>query len=277
MPTTPELNEFLFNPTVSPDIDEFIEIKGDPDTDYSAYSIVVIDGDRSSANSDNAGVVDNVFRVGTTNAGGYWATPLQSNALQNGTQTVLIVRDFTGKVGDDLDRGDTGTLTATPWGAIVSAVAVSDGDKLDVTYVSPAALGATDQLATTAPVLTGARLLGASRIPDRQDTGQASDWVANDPSLAGLPGYGTTPVAGDALNTPGAANSTGTAAVAPTVLTIQQLNGNSYASPYKGQSVTTTGIVTAVDTNGSIGFWIEEPDATAGSGVGSRGLFVYTN
>ncbi|MBE7190503.1 Hint domain-containing protein, partial [Jatrophihabitans endophyticus] len=52
---------------------------------------------------------------------------------------------------------------------------------------------------------------------------------------------------------------------------------DSYASPYKGQNVATTGIVTAVDTNGSIGFWIEQPDATAGSGVGSRGLFVYTN
>ncbi|MBE7190120.1 MAG: hypothetical protein INR67_17665, partial [Jatrophihabitans endophyticus] len=269
MPTSPELNEFLFNPTVNPDVDEFIEIKGDPDTDYGDYSIVVLDGDRSSAASDNSGIVDNVFRIGTTDAGGYWATPFQSDQLQNGTQTVLIVRDFTGKVGDDLDRGDTGTLTATPWSAVVAALGVSDGGKLDLTYTAPAAIGTTDRLNYTAPVLTGARLLGASRIPDGQDTGQASDWVPNDPSLAGLPGYAATPASGDALNTPGAA--------APAAAMIQQLNGSSYASPYKGQAVTTTGIVSAVDSNGAIGFWLQEPDGVATNGVGSRAVFVFTN
>ena len=36
-------NEFLFNQNGT-DYDDFLEIKGDPDTDYSAYSIVVVEG-----------------------------------------------------------------------------------------------------------------------------------------------------------------------------------------------------------------------------------------
>lgn len=39
-------------------------------------------------------------------------------------QTHLLVRGFTGRVGDDLDSDDDGTLDRTPWGGIVDAVAL---------------------------------------------------------------------------------------------------------------------------------------------------------
>ena len=49
---------------------------------------------------------------------------------------------------------------------------------------------------------------GASRIPDGTDSNAATDWVRNDFDLAGIPGFTGTLVAGEALNTPGAANAT---------------------------------------------------------------------
>ena len=182
------INEFMFNPSASGDQNEFIEVKGDADTDYSEWSLIVVDGDGSVA-----GKIDNVFQLGTTNSAGYWVTPYQTNALQNGTQTVLLVKNFTGKAGDDLDTANGGTFTSTPWSEIGDTIAVSDGGSGDPTYAG-------------APVLTGKLIAGASRIPDGTDTNSASDWAIDDPSLAGIEGYGTTAAAGTVLVTPGAAN-----------------------------------------------------------------------
>ncbi|MCQ8277298.1 Hint domain-containing protein [Acetobacteraceae bacterium KSS8] len=250
------INEFMFNPSLTGDPDEFIEVRGAALTDYSRYSLVVVDGDGNAA-----GNVDNVFQLGTTDAAGYWVTPFLSNTLQNGTQTVLLVLDY--KPGTkDLDTSNSGTFTSTPWSAIVDSIAVYDGDKGDKTYAG-------------APVLSGATALGASRIPDGSNTGQASDWVANDPSLAGIPPYGDTAASGTVLNTPGAANSAPAAPVPPTV-TIQALIGSSYAvnSAYVNTSVTTTGVVTAVDTTGAIGYYIQQTSRD-GSTVGSDAIFVF--
>lgn len=280
------INEFMFNPSVSGDPDEFIEVKGDASTDYSEWSIIVVDGDGTAA-----GKIDNVFQVGTTSSDGYWATPFLTNTLQNGTQTVLLVKDFTGKVGDNVDTTKSGTFTSTPWSEIEDTIAVSDGGKGDPTYAD-------------APVLTGARAAGASRIPDGTDTDSTSDWVADDPSLAGIDGYGTTAAAGSVLVTPGAANNgtnsggsdtddnsgsdgsdtgggnsgssgnDGTGNTSPQQLTVQQINGTGYFSTYANSSVMTTGVVTAVDTNGSIGFWIQESTKDKDT-VGSSAIFVY--
>ncbi|MBF0859754.1 glycosyltransferase [Gluconobacter sp. LMG 31484] len=273
------INEFMFNPSVSGDPDEFIEVKGDADTDYSAWSLIVVDGDGTAA-----GKIDNVFTVGVTNSDGYWVTPFQTNALQNGTQTVLLVKDFTGKAGDDLDTANAGTFTSTPWSEIGDTIAVSDGGKGDPTYAG-------------APVLTGSIIDGASRIPDGTDTDSTLDWVADDPSLAGIDGYGTVAAAGTVLATPGAANDdtssggstggdtggsgsdtggsgTGSDTTTPQDLTIQQINGTGYYSPYANASVMTTGVVTAVDTNGSLGFWIQQSNPDKNT-VGSSGIFIY--
>ena len=294
------INEFMFNPSASGDQNEFIEVKGDADTDYSEWSLIVVDGDGSVA-----GKIDNVFQIGTTNSAGYGVTPYQTNALQNGTQTVLLVKNFTGKAGDDLDTANGGTFTSTPWSEIGDTIAVSDGGSGDPTYAG-------------APVLTGKLIAGASRIPDGTDTNSASDWAIDDPSLAGIEGYGTTAAAGTVLVTPGAANdgsatggsgtgtntggsdtgtggssgsdtgsgtgtgtgsetggsSSGGTSTTPQTLTIQQINGVGYYSPYAGASVTTTGVVTAIDTNGSIGFWVQQASKDKDS-IGSTGIFVY--
>ena len=73
---------------------EFIEIFGDPDTNYSTFSILVIDGDRGSL-----GVIDNIFTVGTTDANGYWSTlsgglMTAGDDIEQGTLTILLVKDL---------------------------------------------------------------------------------------------------------------------------------------------------------------------------------------
>ena len=130
----PKLNEFSAS-TTGADV-EYVEVFGSPDTDYSAYTVLEIEGDGTGS-----GVVDEVIPVGTTDAAGFWLGSLAANALENGTLTLLLVKDFTGALGNDLDTNNDGVFDVTPWSAIVDAVAVNDGGAGDLTYGIPS-LGA---------------------------------------------------------------------------------------------------------------------------------------
>ncbi|HUO86995.1 MAG TPA: hypothetical protein VM617_06360, partial [Thermoanaerobaculia bacterium] len=191
-PADPLINEFVFN-HVGTDTDEFVEVAGDPATDYSAFDVVQIEGDGSGA-----GVVDSIVSVGTTNAAGYAFLGFANNLYENGTVTLLLVEGFTGSVGMDLDVDNDGVLDATPWARLVDAVAVTDGGASDRTYAAVVLGPGFDGQSPTPG--------GASRLPDRTDTGSVADWTRNDFDGAGLPGFTGTPEAGEALNTPGAAN-----------------------------------------------------------------------
>jgi predicted extracellular nuclease len=78
--------------------------------------------------------------------------------------------------------------------------------------------------------------------------------------------------------------STGTIANAAATGTIQDddvaltaistIQGTGHISPLVGQTVTTTGIVIAVDTNGSRGFYIQDPNGD-GNAATSDGIFVF--
>jgi len=155
---------------------EFVEIFGAPNTDYSALTVLEIEGD-----SGNVGVVDEVIAVGITDANGFYLANLIANSLENGTLTLLLVENFTGSAGNDLDTNDDGAFDTTPWTQVVDAVAVHDGGATDVTYGVPALGVSYDGL----PYAPG----GASRIPDGTDTDTTADWVRNDFDLAGITGY----------------------------------------------------------------------------------------
>jgi uncharacterized repeat protein (TIGR01451 family) len=189
------INEFVFNHTGT-DTNEYVEIFGDPSVDYSSYWLLEIEGDSGAS----LGVVDGVYNVGTTDAGGFWTTGFLSNEWENGTVTALLVRNFTGNQGDDLDTDDDGVLDVTPWDAIADDVAVNDGGVDDLTYSAVVLAPGYDG----APFAPG----GASRIPNGVDTDTTDDWVRNDFDLAGIPGFPGTPDPGEALNTPGAVNET---------------------------------------------------------------------
>ena len=207
----PRINEFVFNHTGS-DSNEFIEIFGDPNTDLSAYSILVIEGD-----SGGAGEIRRVFPLGTTDADGFWTTGILSGQLQNGTQTVLLVEGFTGSVGDDLDAGNDGTLDSAPWTSIIDSVAVDDGGGTDQTYASTVLDRGFDGNANTVG--------GASLIASGPNPGDPLVWVRNDFEGAGLPAFpGVVADADEAVNTPGAANAV--AAPAPPSIVINEIDSD---------------------------------------------------
>ncbi len=46
----------------------------------------------------------------------FYLNNLAANTIENGTITMLLVKDFTGTVGQDLDTNDDGVLDMTPMG-----------------------------------------------------------------------------------------------------------------------------------------------------------------
>ena len=191
------LNEVLLDEAGS-DTDEFAELKGEANTDYSGLSLVQIDGD--NANGTNPGLILTVHAGCTTDALGYCEININANQFQNGTQSLLLVTGTATFLGVDVDANDDGTLDNEPWDQIVDAVAIADGvpavDNVDRTYAGNAVLAKTFNGAE--PASFG----GASRIPDGTDTDEAADWTSNTPNFsnAGI-------VTGEARNTPAAVNS----------------------------------------------------------------------
>ena len=190
----PVINEFVVDHTGS-DTETYVEIFGSPNTDYSAFSVIEIEGDTTGA-----GVIDEVVALGTTNATGHFATTLGAFDAENGTITLLLVEGFSGSAGTDLDTDNDGTFdVALPWTSLVDGVATSDGGASDFVYST----------VDLAPNFDGDSFQpgGASRLPDGTDTDTVSDWTRNDFNGAGLPALDPgTPDVGEALNTPGAPN-----------------------------------------------------------------------
>jgi predicted extracellular nuclease len=268
----PKINEFSAS-TVDTDF-EYVEIYGDPNTDYSAYKILEIEGDYYLAAT---GTVDDVISLGTTDANDLYLANLPANALENGTITLLLVKDFTGAAGNDLDTNEDGVLDVTPWSAIVDAVAVNDGGASDLTYGFPVLTAYYDGLAY-APG-------GASRIPDGYDTDAASDWVRNDFDLAGIPGYVGTIVLGEAYNTPGAPNAIFVPppeACGDPYTPIYDVQGDELTSPLVGTEVAVEGVVVGdfQDEDGDPfdtdldGFHVQDPTGD-GDPTTSDGIFIY--
>jgi predicted extracellular nuclease len=78
-----------------------------------------------------------------------------------------------------------------------------------------------------------------------------------------------------ALNQCGAPTPTPTPTPTPNQLAIHTIQGSGATSPYAGQPVTTTGIVTAL--KGTSGFFMQTPDAEADADPNtSEGIFVFT-
>jgi hypothetical protein len=128
--------------------------------------------------------------------------------------TYLVVENFTGMVGDDIDTDNDGTIDATFWDRIVDTVAVFDGGSSDLTYA--------DTVLDSSLPPSGYTVGGASRIPNGTDTNSVSDWMRNDFDGEGLPGFpGGTLDPGEALNTPGELN----AVPEPATLTLLAIGG----------------------------------------------------
>ena len=102
--------------------------------------------------------------------------------------------------------------------------------------------------------LPDAGVKGLSRCPDGADTDQNSvDFLFAD-------------------STPGAENE---CPEPPAALAIREIQGSAHLSTHAGEGVVTTGVLTAVSSNG---FWIQEPDASIDSdNATSEAIFVFTS
>jgi predicted extracellular nuclease len=266
-PTDPVINEFVANHTGA-DSQAFLEVFGDPSTDYSAFTVLEIEGD-----SSGAGVIDAVLPMGTTNAGGYW---IDDEDMENGTITILLVENFSGTQGNDLDTNNDGTFDSAPWTRIVDDVATTDGGGSDHAYSATVLAAFFDGN----PFGAG----GASRIPNGTDTDTTGDWVRNDFHGFGFPGFPGSPALGEAENTPGAVNAPITVPTDPLgvcndpATLIHDIQGSGLASPDIGSIREIEGIVTG-DFEGSSelsGFFMQEESADFdGDGTTSEGIFVF--
>jgi len=266
-PRDPVINEFVANHTGS-DSEAFVEVLGDANTDYSAFTVLEIEGD-----SSGAGVIDAVLPVGTTNGGGYW---IDSEDMENGTITILLVENFSGSKGSDLDTNNDGILDSTPWTRIVDDVATSDGGGTDKTYSSTVLAAFFDGN----PFGAG----GASRIPNGTDSDTIADWVRNDFDGFGFPGFPGSPTAGEAENTPNAVNVDITGPTDPLgacgdpATPIHDIQGSGLSSTDLGSIREIEGVVVG-DFQGSgalRGFFVQEEDADADAdALTSEGIFVF--
>ena len=262
-PVDPIINEFSAN-TVGTDV-EYVELLGPIGADLSAYRLLEIEGDGES----NIGAVDEVISFATP-ADGRALASLAANSLENGTMSLLLVRDFTGVLGGDVDADDDGELDAAFPGTIVDAVAVLDGAPGDIPYGGTVLDAGDGSFGDVAPG-------GASRIPDGTDTDSPADWVRNDFDLAGIPGFTGTPVVGEALNTPGAANALvevqEVLCDAPTV-TIGSVQGSGSASSMAGTTVDVEGVVTGdFQVGGFSGYYLQ--DSGDDDAATSDGIFIF--
>jgi hypothetical protein len=119
-----------------PDLDEYFELKGVPGTSLDGVWYLVIGDDDGAVPPEGNGtieaaidlsglvipedgflvVAEGAFSLGTPD----FVTNL--NFEDNDNVTHLLVMNFTGSVGQDLDTNDDGTLDLTPWSEILSGI-----------------------------------------------------------------------------------------------------------------------------------------------------------
>jgi hypothetical protein len=124
----------------STDLDEWIELRGEPGTPLKGLSIIVI-GD--GAPDQGSGVIEEIVPLsGAIPASRYFVIAEKSFTLgaanlvrtlnfeNSDTLTFMLVRGFTGALGQDLDANDDGVLDATPWSEALDSIAVLESDAL---------------------------------------------------------------------------------------------------------------------------------------------------
>ena len=237
------------------DNDEYFELFGPTNASLDGLTYLVI-GDGPG---DNSGVIEAVVSLSGLNlsASGFFLTAENTFSLgipnlvanlnfENGDNvTHLLVQDFTGSNGDDLDLDDDGVLDITPWASILDGVALlqstTGGDR---TY---------------------------SDITVGPDGSFVPGHVYRDPD-----GTGAWQIGGFTLgtnDTPGVTNVVDEPPPPAEIIKIYTIQGAGHTSPLNGQRVTTTGIVTAVDSNG---FYLQDPTGD-GNNATSDGIFVFTS
>jgi hypothetical protein len=245
------INEVLASHSGTDDT-EYLELYGTPGTSLLGLSVIVVESDafdpgridrRFDFKAFHALGSNGFFLIG--NCAGlpanYGVTPdasLFTNYFENSSLTVALV------MTSSLSGGEGDLVTGSE--VSLDAVALSDGDPGDMFFFSAPVIG------PDGPFFPA----GARRLVDGVDTGTAADWEFADFFLPGA----NTPTGG------------GFDGCAPISLSIPEIQGDGRRSPFAGEVVTTTGIVTSITSNGR-DMWIQD-EAGDGDPTTSDGIFV---
>jgi len=242
------------------DNDEYFELKGNANEPLTGLSYLVIgDGAGGSGTIENVTDLDAL----TLNANGLFVAARTSFTLgtpdltadlrfeNSDNVTHMLVSDFTGIIGDDIDTDDDGVIDNAPYSRIVDSVALKENDGGELLY---------------SPTIVGP---DGSFVPGHS-------LLCEDGWRIGI----FNPADADAVDTPGAENACvgdGGGSTDPVIATIPEIQSSSATSPFDDQIVTTSGIVTA-DFQGQDqlrGFYLQDPTGDGDINT-SDGIFVFT-
>jgi hypothetical protein len=150
------INEIFINSPGTDQGREFLELKSSaPSQSLSGLWFLVIEGDGEATGT--VGTVDVAIPLEgySTGANGLFlirdaatefdpAPEAETTVLvrdfvpdlENGGSTFIIVRGFTGAIGDDLDLDNNGVMESFPWSAVLDVIGYDEGEQLetDVNY-----------------------------------------------------------------------------------------------------------------------------------------------
>lgn len=239
------------------DNDEYVELKGNPNEPLTALSYIVI-GDGATG----SGTIESVTNLSaeSLDANGLFVIAESSFTLgaanliatlnfeNSDNVTHMLVSGFTGSIGDDIDSDDDGVIDTTPYTSIVDSIALRENDQGERLYSS------------TIVGPDGSFVPGHVFLCD--DGWQIGEFAV---------GTDDTPAADNDCNGNGGGN--------PDVvtITIPAIQGNGADSPVNGQTVSTSGVVTAnfQGDDQLRGFYLQDPNGD-GDVTTSDGIFVFT-
>lgn len=139
---TQSIRAVMINPPGTDNGSEFFELMGTPGASLDGVWFLSIDGDATESGNIDQAIDMSGYALGLNGIhlrrdGAALTPPPAADTevssldfvpdLENGTNTFLLVSDFTGTVGDDLDTDDDSTLDLTPWSTLLDAIGVYDG------------------------------------------------------------------------------------------------------------------------------------------------------
>jgi predicted extracellular nuclease len=237
--TTVFINEIHYD-NAGADTGEFVEIAGPVGTDLSGWQLVFYNGSATQLKPYATTNLNGV--LGDDTGSGYGFATVMRSGIQNGAPDGLALVDGLGNLVQFLSY--EGVFTAAE-----GVAAGETSEDIGVTESSSTAIGESMQLQGSG---TQDRDFswssGLAQTPGALNVGQ---------SINGSDTGGDPEPGGD---DPGA------------LIPIYEIQGAGHSSPYEGQSVNTSGIVTATD---STGVYVQDPVGD-GDDATSDAIFVYT-
>jgi len=160
----PVINEVAFVDGEDSVVD--VEIFGEGLIEYSDITLLAVE-----SAGPNVGEVLQAVTLEDTDVDGFDVLSLDDVINGTGAKTLLLVKDFLGDVGQDLDTDNDGDVDEMPFMRVVDGVTLTNGEAEAVPYAD--VVLALEGIETGDGDVVG----GASRFPNGVDTDSADDWI----------------------------------------------------------------------------------------------------